>query len=36
VIAAENNRLSQAPKAVAKRIKAHIRWLEKELWAYPG
>jgi transposase len=31
MIAAENNRLSSAPKAVAKRIKAHIRWLEKEL-----
>jgi transposase len=31
MIAAENNRLSQAPKAVGKRIKAHIRWLEKEL-----
>jgi transposase len=31
MIAAENNRLSSAPKAVGKRIKAHIRWLEKEL-----
>jgi transposase len=31
MIAAENNRLSSAPKTVAKRIKAHIRWLEKEL-----
>jgi transposase len=31
MIAAENNRLSLAPKAVAKRIEAHIRWLEKEL-----
>jgi transposase len=31
MIAAENNRLSSAPKPVAKRIKAHIRWLEKEL-----
>ena len=31
MIAAENNRLSSAPKAVAKRIKAHIRWLEMEL-----
>jgi transposase len=31
MIAAENNRLSQAPTAVGKRIKAHIRWLEKEL-----
>jgi transposase len=31
MLAAENNRLSSAPKAVAKRIKAHIRWLQKEL-----
>jgi transposase len=31
MLAAENNRLSSAPKPVAKRIKAHIRWLEKEL-----
>ena len=31
MIAAENNRLSQATKAVGKRIKTHIRWLEKEL-----
>jgi transposase len=31
MIAAENNRLSSAAKPVAKRIKAHIRWLEKEL-----
>src|SRR5215204_1901286 len=31
MIAAENNRLGSAPKPVAKRIKAHIRWLEKEL-----
>jgi transposase len=31
MIAAQNNRLSSAPKAVAKRIKAHIRWLQKEL-----
>ena len=31
MLTAENNRLSLAPKAVAKRIKAHIRWLEKEL-----
>jgi transposase len=31
MLSAENNRLSLAPKAVAKRIKAHIRWLEKEL-----
>ena len=32
MLTAENNRLSSAAKAVAKRIKAHIRWLEKELW----
>jgi transposase len=31
MIAAENNRLFSAPKPVAKRIKAHLRWLEKEL-----
>jgi transposase len=31
MLTAENNRLSLAPKAVAKRIKVHIRWLEKEL-----
>jgi len=31
MIAAENNRLSSAAKPVAKRIKVHIRWLEKEL-----
>jgi transposase len=31
MLAAENNRLASAPKAVAKRIKAHLRWLEKEL-----
>jgi transposase len=31
MIAAENNRLCSAPKAVAKRIKAHLKWLEKEL-----
>jgi transposase len=31
MIAAENNRLSSVPKPVAKRIKAHLRWLEKEL-----
>jgi transposase len=31
MITAENNRLSSAAKPVAKRIKAHIRWLEKEL-----
>jgi len=31
MLTAENNRLSLAPKVVAKRIKAHIRWLQKEL-----
>jgi transposase len=31
MLAAENNRLSSAAKPVAKRIKAHTRWLEKEL-----
>jgi transposase len=30
MLAAENNRLSSAAKPVAKRIKAHIGWLEKE------
>jgi transposase len=31
MLAAENNRLGEAPKPVAKRIEAHVRWLEKEL-----
>jgi transposase len=31
MIAAENNRLTSAAKPVAKRIAAHLRWLEKEL-----
>jgi transposase len=31
MLAAENNRLSSAAKPVAKRIAAHVRWLEKEL-----
>lgn len=31
MLAAENNRLSSAAKPVAKRIVAHVRWLEKEL-----
>jgi transposase len=31
MLGAENNRRASAPKPVAKRIKAHIRWLEKEL-----
>jgi hypothetical protein len=30
-LTAENNRLHSAPKPVAKRIAAHIKWLEKEL-----
>jgi transposase len=31
MLTAENNRLHSASKPVAKRISAHIRWLEKEL-----
>ena len=31
MMVAENNRLGSAPKAVTKRIKAHLRWLEAEL-----
>jgi transposase len=31
MLTAENNRLPTAPKPVAKRIAAHVRWLEKEL-----
>jgi transposase len=31
MLTAENNRLPTAPKPVAKRIAAHIKWLEKEL-----
>ena len=31
MLTAENNRLTTAPKPVAKRIAAHIKWLEKEL-----
>jgi transposase len=31
MIAAENNRLAMTSKAVAKRIAAHLRWLEQEL-----
>ena len=31
MLTAENNRLPTASKPVAKRIAAHIRWLEKEL-----
>jgi transposase len=31
MLTAENNRLGTAPRAVRKRIEAHVRWLEKEL-----
>ena len=31
MLVSENNRLQTAPEAVAKRIRAHIKWLEKEL-----
>ena len=31
MLTAEKNRLLMAPEAVAKRIRAHVRWLEKEL-----
>ncbi len=31
MLTAENNRLPSATKPVAKRIAAHVRWLEKEL-----
>jgi transposase len=31
MLTAENNRLHSASKPVAKRIAAHVRWLEKEL-----
>jgi transposase len=31
MLVSEKNRLLMAPEAVAKRIRAHIRWLEKEL-----
>ena len=31
ILTAENNRLPSATKPVAKRIAAHVRWLEKEL-----
>ncbi len=31
MIVAEKNRLLMAPEAVAKRIRAHLKWLEKEL-----
>jgi len=31
ILVSENNRFKMAPKAVARRIRAHIKWLEKEL-----
>jgi len=31
MLVAENNRLGTAPVSVPKRIRAHVRWLEKEL-----
>jgi len=31
MLVAENNRLQMAPQALQKRIRAHVRWLEKEL-----
>lgn len=31
MLVAENNRLKMAPEAVAKRIRAHMEWLEKEI-----
>jgi transposase len=31
MLVAEKNRLLMAPEAVAKRIRAHVKWLEKEL-----
>ncbi len=31
MLTAENNRLGTAPRAVRRRIEAHVRWLEKEL-----
>jgi transposase len=31
MLTAENNRLKMAPEAVARRIRAHIKWLKKEL-----
>jgi transposase len=36
MLTAENNRLHSATKPVAKRIAAHIRWLEKELSGTDG
>lgn len=31
MLVSENNRLQMAPEAVAKRIRAHMKWLEREL-----
>ena len=31
MLVAESNRAQMAPEALARRIRAHIRWLEKEL-----
>jgi transposase len=31
MLVSENNRLKMAPEAVAKRIRAHMKWLEREL-----
>ena len=31
MVVAEKNRLQMAPEAVARRVAAHVRWLEKEL-----
>ena len=31
MLVAENNRLQMAPEALAKRIRAHLKWLQKEL-----
>jgi len=31
MLGSENNRLHMAPKALAKRIQAHVQWLEKEI-----
>jgi transposase len=31
MLVAENNRLQMAPEVVAKRVRAHVKWLEREL-----
>lgn len=36
MLTAENNRLQMAPKMLQKRIRAHMRWLEKELTRTDG